>query len=129
LGLDIRIPPAYIPEEHQRLQTYKVIGSLRTAQERLQLEGELRDRYGPLPGQVRNLLDYAAIKAAAEPLWIQAIERKTQTLHLNFYPQAPVETDRLLAFLSRRPDAQLTPSGSLQIPLRSASPDFLAEVQ
>ena len=129
LGLDIRIPPSYIPQEHQRLQMYKAIGSLRTAQERTELEEELRDRYGPLPPAVRTLLDYAAIKAAAEPLWVQAIERKIQTLYVHFSPQSPVETDRLLAFLSQHPGAQLTPSGSLQVPLQKDSRAWPAEVQ
>ena len=76
LGLDIRIPPSYIPEEHQRLRMYKLLGGIRSAAERESAAQELADRYGAIPRAVGNLLDYADLKLRAGALWIRSIERK-----------------------------------------------------
>ena len=129
LGLDIRIPSSYIPEEHQRLRMYKVIGSIRTPEERASREQELADRYGPLPPPVQNLLEYATLKSAAERLRIQAIERKHETLHFQFHPSAAVDSARLMEFIGRHPGVQFTPAGALRVPLRGNSQDLLSQVQ
>ena len=129
LGLDIRIPPSYIPEESQRLRMYKVIGSIRTPEERARAEQELEDRYGPLPTPIRNLLEYAALKAAAEQMRIQSVERKNEKLLIQFHPSGGVDPDRLLEFLSGHPKAQFTPAGVLRVPLRGNAHELLPQVQ
>jgi transcription-repair coupling factor (superfamily II helicase) len=129
LGLDIRIPPSYIPEEHQRLRMYKRIGAVRSLPERDSVEQELADRYGALPPPVRNLLDYAALRLAAEQLWITAIERKKERVQIQFHANTGVEPSRLMQFISANPGAQFTPSGALQIPLSGNSKDLLPQVQ
>ncbi|OFV96247.1 MAG: transcription-repair coupling factor [Acidobacteria bacterium RIFCSPLOWO2_02_FULL_61_28] len=129
LGLDIRIPPSYIPEEHQRLRMYKVIGSLRAPEERTRAEQELEDRYGPLPPPVRNLLDYATLKSAAERMRIQSVERRNETLYIQFHPSAAVDTDRLMDFLGRHPGVQFSPSGSLRVPLRGTARGVLPQAR
>ena len=57
LGLDIRIPADYIADENQRLRAYRQIANAADAAARDRAEKELEDRYGPVPGAVRNLLD------------------------------------------------------------------------
>jgi len=133
LGLDVRIPADYISEESQRLRMYKVLGSLHTPEERSRAQQELQDRYGPLPAPVRNLLEYATLKSAAESLRIQSVERKRDALLLRFHPDAAVDPGRLLEFLRRHPGVQFSPSGSLRVPLhgapREALPKALAVLQ
>jgi transcription-repair coupling factor (superfamily II helicase) len=129
LGLDIRIPPGYIPEESQRLRMYKVIGSVRTPEERARAEQDLQDRYGPLPPPVCNLLEYAALKAAAERLGIQSVERRKETLLIQFHPSASMDPDQLLGFLSGHPKAQFTSAGMLRVPVRANSRELLPQVQ
>ncbi|MBI4463724.1 MAG: transcription-repair coupling factor, partial [Acidobacteria bacterium] len=129
LGIDIRIPSSYIPEEHQRLRMYRTIGSIRSAEDRSRAQQELQDRYGPLPPAVRNLLDYATLKALAEGLCIQTIERKNQKLRIQFHPNTPVSAERLMEFISRQPGVQFTPSGVLQIPLRNDVDSLLLQVE
>ncbi|MBF8305794.1 MAG: transcription-repair coupling factor, partial [Acidobacteria bacterium] len=128
LGLDIRIPPGYIPEESQRLRMYKVIGSVRTPEERARAEQDLKDRYGPLPPPVRNLLEYAALKAAAERLGIQSVERRKETLLIQFHPSGGMDPGRFVEFLSRSPGVQFSASGSLRVPLRRVPRELLPEV-
>ncbi|MCI0350694.1 MAG: transcription-repair coupling factor, partial [Acidobacteriales bacterium] len=56
LGLNIRIPNEYIAEENHRLRMYKRIAGVESEQQLADVEGELTDRYGPLPPSVRTLL-------------------------------------------------------------------------
>ncbi len=52
LGLDLRIPSAYISDENQRLRAYKRIAqAVRRRTEREKVEQELADRYGPGAGR------------------------------------------------------------------------------
>ena len=62
LGLNIRIPADYIPEENQRLRMYKRVAGVETESQLADVGAELQDRYGPPPTAVRNLLDYASLK-------------------------------------------------------------------
>src|SRR5208283_5388380 len=76
LGLDIRIPPDYIPEENLRLQAYKRIAEVAKPEQRESLLRDLADRFGPPPATISNLLDYAVLKAQAERLLASSVERR-----------------------------------------------------
>jgi transcription-repair coupling factor (superfamily II helicase) len=118
LGLDIRIPSSYIPEEHQRLRMYKNIGGIRSAAERDSVAQELGDRYGTVPISVRNLLDYAGLKVRAERLWIRSVERKKNFVEVQFHAESKADPDKLMDFIGAHAGAQFTPSGVLRLPLR-----------
>ncbi len=64
LGLDIRIPPEYIADEHQRLRAYKRIADARDAEQAENIRAELADRYGPPPDAVETLVRFALLKTA-----------------------------------------------------------------
>jgi transcription-repair coupling factor (superfamily II helicase) len=128
LGLDIRIPANYIPEENQRLRMYKRLAGVRSSEERLALERELADRYGPPPAPVCNLLTYADLKLAAGHLRIQSIERRQESLNVKFQENASVDPRRLMDFVASRPGARFTPAGVLRFPVRGAG-SALSEVR
>jgi len=129
LGMDIRIPPEYIPEEAQRLRMYKRLGSLRGPDDRAQLERELLDRYGPPPPAVLNLLEYGSLKAAAGRLRIRSIERKRDAVNIKFDEGAAVDPMRLMEFVSARPGAQFTPAGVLRLPSGNGASGALLEIK
>ena len=54
LGLDIKIPDPYIPDENQRLRMYKRISSVATPTERAEMEAELADRSALFPRRFRT---------------------------------------------------------------------------
>src|SRR5713226_8064364 len=66
LGLDIRIPPEYIADEHQRLRAYKKIADAGSAEQVQKVIDELADRYGPSPEAVSNLLKFSLLKSQAQ---------------------------------------------------------------
>ncbi len=129
LGLDIKIPDSYIVDESQRLRMYKRISSLSQPESRAELEGELVDRYGPIPASVVNLLNYAVLKSAAERLMVQSIERKEDEIWIRFHPQAPINPDKLTQFVRHHRGASFRPDAALRFRLPatdSALPEQLA---
>jgi transcription-repair coupling factor (superfamily II helicase) len=129
LGLDIKIPDSYIADENQRLRMYKRISSLATPEARVDMEAELADRFGPIPPSVKNLLDYALLKSAAEELLIQSIERKAEEVCIRFHERAQVDPRKLTQFVRRGREACLRPEGILRFRLREHPENPLAQVQ
>jgi transcription-repair coupling factor (superfamily II helicase) len=129
LGLDIKIPDQYIPDENQRLRMYKRISSVATPAHRADLEAELADRFGPMPPSVSNLLDYALLKSAAEQLLVQTVERKEDEIWMKFHEQAPVDPQRLTQWLRRRREATFRPDRVLRFRVRERGGNLLAQVQ
>ena len=71
---DAYLSDAYIPKELQKLDLYKRIAAIATRDEMTDMEGELSDRYGPLPEPASNLLKMALIKALAEVRGIKEVK-------------------------------------------------------
>lgn len=115
LGQDIRIPPEYIDNENLRLRIYKRISSVTSEAERVEVQRELQDRFGPPPPAVSNLLDYAILKAQAEKLWVASIDRRGDQIAIKFYDDTPVGPDRLVKLIRKRRDMRLDPSGVLWV--------------
>lgn len=120
LGLDLRIPASYITDENQRLRAYKRIAQAADPKERDRLEMELADRYGPVPDDIRLLLQYSGIKTAAEKLGIEAIDRRATVLNVKFHEETKVDGQKLMALVSGTRGAQFTPAGVLRLPVEGA---------
>ncbi|HEV2351836.1 MAG TPA: transcription-repair coupling factor [Terriglobia bacterium] len=124
LGLDIKIPDAYIVDESQRLRMYKRISSLNQPEARAELEAELVDRYGPIPPSVINLLNYSVLKSVAENLLVQSIERKSEEIWIRFHAQAPVSSDKLTLFMRQNRGATFRPDGALRFRVKVQDADL-----
>jgi transcription-repair coupling factor (superfamily II helicase) len=117
LGLDIRIPPDYISDEHQRLRAYKRIADARDAEQAETVRAELADRYGPAPEAVETLVRFALLKIEAQRLGVEAIDRRGGALQIKFHPGSKIEPAKLMALVSSCEGAQFTPAGVLRLPL------------
>jgi transcription-repair coupling factor len=129
LGVDIKIPESYIPDESQRLRMYKRISAIASPEARSEIEIELADRFGPPPESVSNLLDYALLKSSAEEMLVEAIERKTSEIWLRFHSEAPVRPDDLKRFLSRHRGSSFRPDGTLRIPTPAGREPLLNQIR
>jgi transcription-repair coupling factor (superfamily II helicase) len=114
LGLNIRIPAEYVPEENQRLRMYKRIAGVETDRQLVDVEAELRDRYGEPPVPVQQLLLYAALRLKAVLGGVTAIERKRDLVSVKFRADAPVDPGKLAGFVSSHRGAQFLPDGTLK---------------
>jgi len=119
LGLNIRIPGDYIPEENQRLQMYKRVARVETESQLLDVAAEIEDRYGPPPQAVRHLLDYASLKLLCMRVGVVAIDRKRDAVTFKFRQNAAVDPEQLARFVSSQKGAQFTPDGMLKFVLKA----------
>jgi transcription-repair coupling factor (superfamily II helicase) len=130
LGLNIRIPVEYIPEENQRLRMYKRIAGVKTESQLGDVRSELRDRYGEPRPAVQNLLQYASLKLLCVRLGITNIDRKRDRLTIKFRQNAGIDAAKLAAFVSSEPGAQFTPDGVLKFVSKSLQPsEILGRLQ
>jgi transcription-repair coupling factor (superfamily II helicase) len=121
LGLNIRIPGDYVPEENQRLQMYKRVARVETESQLGDVAAELEDRYGPPPPPVRNLLDYASLKLLCMRVGVNAIDRKRESVTFKFRQNAAVDPEQLARFVSAQRGAQFTPDGMLKFALKATA--------
>jgi transcription-repair coupling factor (superfamily II helicase) len=117
LGMDVRIPPEYIPSENLRLRTYKRISSIGNEAEKQDVRKELEDRFGGLPKSVENLLDFAMLKSLSERLSIAAVERQGNKVALRFHPETTLEPAAVVKVVRSRKGIKLDPSGVLWMEL------------
>ena len=122
LGLNIRIPAEYIPEENQRLRMYKRVAGVEREAQLHDVRAELIDRYGEPPLAVRNLLDYADLKLVAVRVGVNAIERKRDQVSIKFRQTAAVDPERLARFVASQRGTQFTPDGTLKFLQKATLP-------
>jgi transcription-repair coupling factor (superfamily II helicase) len=122
LGLNIRIPVEYIPEENQRLRMYKRVAGVENESRLNDVRAELEDRYGEPPAAVRNLLEYAALKLLAMRVGVTVIERKRDLVTIKFRQNAEIDPGKLAKFVSSQRGAQFTPDGTLKYASKAVSP-------
>ena len=84
--IDAYIPDTYIADTAQRLGYYKRIAGSRSHEELRALVRELRDRYGPLPQPLKNLLKVMELRLHAHVLGVASVQYENGTLTLRFQP-------------------------------------------
>ena len=80
--LDAHIPEEYIENLSQRLDVYKKIASIRTAEDRMDLTDELIDRFGEPPRAVETLLEVALLRNTLASFGFCEITQQAQSLRL-----------------------------------------------
>jgi len=120
LKVDIRVPEDYLPQVNLRLNLYKRLASIEDLSEIERIRQEARDRFGPLPDPVENLLRYGALKHLAKRLRIRSIDRTEHRVVFRFRPQTPVDWSRVTSLL-RRYSGSLSPEGVMSLAFRGTT--------
>jgi transcription-repair coupling factor (superfamily II helicase) len=76
------IPLRYIAEARQRIEVYRKVAQATTKAELERIRGELRDRFGPLPGPLELLLQVADLRILASERGITLLEVREDKLML-----------------------------------------------
>jgi transcription-repair coupling factor (superfamily II helicase) len=84
LPVDAHLPHEYVGVERLRLEMYRKIAEAKTGQRLEEVEAELRDRYGPPPEPVANLLAVARFRLMARSLGLT--DASLQGRHVRFGP-------------------------------------------
>lgn len=101
LPIPAYIPSDWIEEMALRLQLYRRIGNLQTAEEITQLDAEMRDRFGPLPDAVEGLLYQMRVKLLAGEIGATAILKPREAILIKLPWLAAVRRELLAVQLGQ----------------------------
>ena len=103
LPIAMLIPQDYIPDIGQRLVFYKKFSNLQSEQEIEEIEDELKDRFGRLPKEVKNLSLSMLLKNNLKKLEITHIISGAQGFTLNFSADSKLELHKIVEFAAKYP--------------------------
>jgi transcription-repair coupling factor (superfamily II helicase) len=109
------LPPDYVNDVHQRLSMYKKLASCDDEDGLIRLQEELVDRYGKLPEAARALIDTHRLRLAAGRLGVRKIDASGAAIVLQFMPDPPFDTARLIALMQRSKTMRLAGPERLRI--------------
>jgi transcription-repair coupling factor (superfamily II helicase) len=120
LGMAVLIPDQYVRDLPVRLGLYRRIGALANDAESEALAAELVDRFGPMPGEVENLLAVVGIKRLCREAGVEKLDAGPKGLMLQFRGNAFRDPVGLVGWLQKqrglaklRPDHKLVVSRDL----------------
>ncbi len=116
LGLDLKLPEEFVPDEALRLATYRRIASAGDDAALADLRAELAERFGTPPPQLDNLLMHQSLRRRCEAAGVTRIRRSQLGFEIHLDPAHPAAHAVALAFLQRVDGATLTPQGILRLP-------------
>ena len=103
LRIDAYLPPAYVPNDQLRIDVYKRIAQVNSAESRSDLLEELIDRFGDPARPVMNLVDIAHLKGLCARLGVDNVSVKRGMLAMRFSPKAELDPMVLLEAIGRYP--------------------------
>lgn len=99
LGLEILISDKYVADLNLRLNLYRRIAQLKTAEEIEAFTIELRDRFGPIPQETLNLLETVLLKNLCRSLNIHKLEGGPKGILISFYENFFPRPDIIFRFI------------------------------
>lgn len=94
--VDAYVPSGYVTDENTRLDVYKRIAGIQTAEDVSDVTDELIDRFGEVPEQVQSLIRVAYIKALAGKAGMDRITKEPDGIRFGFPPGAELNEDGFL---------------------------------
>ena len=85
---DAYIPASYITDDGQRMDVYRRIRNISNAQELIDLQDELEDRFGDIPQEVNVLANISIIRHTAAELGFEKVEIEEQKAILYLDPKS-----------------------------------------
>ena len=129
LGVDIYIPKDYVSDESLRMTFYKKIASAQNDARLEDIRNEMRDRFGALPPNVDNLLQFVRVKRYAQSLGVLSIVREGARGVMKLTPKAHIDPNKLLAMISEDPMVKFSPNGVLSFPLKEHGPAVITAIE
>jgi len=99
LGTSVLIPDEYVPDLQVRLGLYRRLSGVETADAIEAFAAELIDRFGPLPEEVRHLLDVVEIKGLCRQAGIEQIDAGPKGAVIAFRNNSFANPEGLIDFI------------------------------
>ena len=100
LTVSANLPESYISSGEQRMDIYRRIAALRTAEQSQELLDELIDRYGEPPPPVLRLMDVALLRAEAMQIGVCDIAQRGSEITFTFAGADAVPVNAVMALCS-----------------------------
>lgn len=107
--LELRLPPAYVPQESERISLYQELDNMEDEQQIEEFRTRLKDRFGEIPEVTEELIKVVPMRLAAKRLGIERLTLKGGKMYAYFvgddnraYYQSPA-FGRMLAWLQLEP--------------------------
>jgi transcription-repair coupling factor (superfamily II helicase) len=111
LGVPAYIPDSFVEDENERLVLYRRMARATSLADLGEIRDEMRDRYGPVPTLVENLLAAMNLRRQMREMMIVSALLKKNQLEIKFHPEAPLDTVQLEATVKANHQMmRLTPS-------------------
>ncbi|MBG0776441.1 MAG: transcription-repair coupling factor [Desulfovibrionaceae bacterium] len=119
IGVQAHIPEEYMDDPGERLKYYKSLSSARDQETRLDIQAEIRDRFGPLPEPLLNFLAVLDLKAVLARLQAEKADVYPTALRVAFGPSTDaVAPTALVEWMARQKGAaRLVPPSTLELRL------------
>ncbi len=85
--MELLIPDEYVSNISERLNLYSQLDNIKTELELQKFGDSVRDRFGPLPESVQDLIQTVRLRWQAEELGFEKLNLKSGTLKAYFVPQ------------------------------------------
>ena len=121
MGTAVLIPDTYVEDLTVRLSFYRRIAAMVDAEELNQLSAELVDRFGPVPDEVRNLLDTITIKILCRMANVSKVDAGPKGLSLGFRNNSFPNPERLIGHIASK-NGQLQLSGDHRLVVKQTLP-------
>ena len=114
LGTAVLIPEGYVADLAVRLSLYRRIAALESAEDTEGFAAEMVDRFGPLPGEVQNLMDAISIKILCRAANVEKVDAGPKGMSLSFRGNSFPKPDNLIGYIaSQRDRIRMTPDHRL----------------
>jgi transcription-repair coupling factor (superfamily II helicase) len=118
LGLAAFVPDSYVPDTHRRLVTYKKLSMAASDEELAEMRDEMLDCYGPLPREVRNLVEIISLRNLMKGLMAEKMEYDGHHMILAIHRSSPIAPLRLIALARKKwKGMRFTPDHRLYVPM------------
>jgi transcription-repair coupling factor (superfamily II helicase) len=116
LGASVLIPETYVADLSLRLGLYRRISALENRDQIDAFAAEMIDRFGPLPGEVKNLFELIEIKGLCRQAGIEKLDIGPKGALIAFRQNQFANIDGLLEFIqTQKGTAKLRPDQKLVI--------------
>ncbi len=95
LNVDAYLPENYIQNPGHKVEIYKKIAAIRDKEDWMEVETEIEDRFGDLPGIVRNLLLISYIKALAMKGSLENIIQRENRVRMQLASGRPIQPENV----------------------------------
>ncbi len=120
LGLEEYIPDGFVPSVAQKMEIYRRVSRTRELEEVEDLSEELKDRFGPIPRPVQNMLDLAALRILCRECDVTGVGRSGRFLVLRAL------RPRELCLYIGNADPRMVDKSTVYVPLpKRANPEWI----